>query len=276
MRAAKAPHATAQRETRFIVSDVDSPVYRLNGDENNFAFLIGIQDYENLPAADYAERDASAMRTHLLALSYPERNIILLTGKSAGRASIEKYLESWLPRNLNEKSRLFVYFSGLGATSVKDGGAYLVPWDGDPQYLESTGYPLKEFYRALDSLKAKQVVVAMDTCFSGAGGRSVIAKGTRPLVSTVDTRVAGSGKLLVLAASAGDEAAGTQDAQGHGLFTYQLLKALNDAKGDATVKQLFDALTPRVRDTARGQNRDQTPQFMTTDLIDASQFRLDH
>ena len=37
-----------------------------------------------------------------------------------------------------------------------------------------------------EALKAKEVIVAMDACFSGAGGRSVLAKGARPLVMQVD------------------------------------------------------------------------------------------
>ena len=55
---------------------------------------------------------------------------------------------------------------------------------------------------------------------------------------------------------------GSDDASGHGLFTYHLLKALNARAGKATLKELFEALSPKVRDAARRDNRDQTPQLV--------------
>lgn len=55
---------------------------------------------------------------------------------------------------------------------------------------------------------------------------------------------------------------GTDGKQKHGLFTYHLLKALNDYKGKATIQELYDALSPRVQDAARRDNRSQTPQLM--------------
>lgn len=248
---------------RTIVSDVDTPAYQNRENADNFALVIGIEKYSSLPQADYAERDASSVRRHLLAMGYPDRNVILLTGKDAGRAGIEKYVESWLPRNVGEKSKVLVFFSGHGAPSAESGQAYLVPWDGDPQFLETTGYPVKRLYEKLGQLKARSVVVAMDACFSGAGGRSVIAQGTRPLVGKVDVGVGPSDKLMVLAAAGADEVTGGDDNQGHGIFTYFLLKALNEKQGQATAKGVFDYLSPKVRDAARRQNREQTPQLMS-------------
>jgi uncharacterized caspase-like protein len=247
---------------RAVVSDVDTPSYKLRENERDFALVIGIEKYASLPQADYAERDAAAVRKHLVALGYPDRNVVLITGKDAGRAGIEKYVESWLPRNVDEKSKVFVFFSGHGAPAPESGQAYLVPWDGDAQFLETTGYPVKRLYEKLGALKAKSVVVAMDACFSGAGGHSVIAQGTRPLVSKVDTSVGSSDKLAVLAAAGPEEVTGGDDAQGHGIFTYFLLKALNEKQGATTAKAAFDFLSPKVRDAARRQNREQTPQLM--------------
>jgi uncharacterized caspase-like protein len=205
------------------------------------------------------------MHAHLLALGFPERNIIFLRGAQAGRAGIEKYVESWLPRNVKEGSRVVFYFSGHGAPDPVQGQAYLVPWDGDAKFLENTGYPVERLYRKLDALKAREVLVAMDACFSGYGGHSVIAKGTRPLVTKIDDGRGALGRLVVLAASSLDEVTGTEEAQGHGLFTYHLLKGLQEMRGQATARELYDFLKPRVQDAARRQNRDQTPQLMPAD-----------
>jgi len=259
--------------TKIIVSDIDKPSYSSQEKPDNYALVVGIQDYSQVPSADFAERDAATMREHLLALGYPSRNILYLTGKKASRAAMEKYLESWLPRNVNEKSKVFFYFSGHGAPGATTGQAYLVPWDGDLQFLEATGYPVQRLYKKLNELKVKEITVAMDACFSGAGGRSVLAKGMRPLVTKVDMALKTGDRMIVFSASASDEITGTDDTQGHGLFTYYFLKALNDRKGKATVAQVYNYLKPNVRNAARRSNRDQTPQLMPENLGKAGKRR---
>lgn len=203
----------------------------------------------------------------------PERNIVLLTGSRATKSGLEKTIEDWLPNNVSEKSRVYFYYSGHGAPDPKSGSAYLLPSDGDPQYLARTGYPLKKLYFQLGQMKTKSVLVALDSCFSGAGGRSVLAKGTRPLVGKVDMAVQGGGKVSVLSASAGDQISGANDEAGYGLFTYNFLQGLNgaakDPEGRVTLKSLYGYLKPRVQDEARRANRDQTPQLQSggEDLI---------
>ena len=236
-----------------------SPTFASSERPNDLAVIVGIETYSDIASkATFAERDADAFKAHVRALGVPERNIALLKGSKAGRASLVKYLEQWLPRLAKPDSRVYFYFSGHGAPDVKTGQAYLVPWDGDPSFLESTAYPVAQLYKKLGELPAKQVLVAMDSCFSGAGGRSVLASGARPLVSRIETGFVPS-KITVLAASASNEISGSLDDKGHGAFTYFLLEGLDSGK--RTPKALADYLTPRVQDEARRLNRDQTPQL---------------
>lgn len=251
-------------------SEIDRPGYQAPERPNDFAVVIGVEKYQSLPPADFAERDAAAMKDHLIALGYPSRNVVLLTGTDAGRAGIEKYIESWLPRNVRESSTVFVYFSGHGSPDVSNGSAYLVPWDGDPKFLENTGYPVKRLFDKLNGLKAKNILVAMDSCFSGAGGRSVLAKGVRPLVAKIDGGSSAVGRLVVFSASGPDEITGADEIHGHGLFTYHFLRALQLSKGEASVSQIYTALKPRVQDAARRDNREQTPGLMPESLGDRS------
>lgn len=76
-------------------------------------------------------------------------------------------------------------------------------------------------------------------------------------------------KVVVLTASDKDQISGTLDDQGHGVFTYYLLKGLEGAaktdSGAVTVRSLFDYLVPKVQDAARLHNRDQTPQLLPAD-----------
>jgi len=264
--AVDAPAAAAAPAVKVYRSDVDTPSYAAPEDDHAFALVVGVEKYQGLPEAQFAARDAEAVRRHLRALGYPERNILYLSNERALKSAIEKYVEAWLPEHVDEKSRVFVYFSGHGAPDVVSKQAYLVPWDGDPKFLANTAYPVKRLYEKLNALKAARVVVALDSCFSGAGGRSVIPQGLRPLVTQVDPGSLKIGKLAVLTASGADEVTGTAEAQGHGLFTYYLLQGLNKAGGHGTVASLYDFLKPKVQDAAREDSRDQTPQLLGVNL----------
>jgi ankyrin repeat protein len=256
-----APKAAPEGESKKK-SDIDEPAYHQAEDSALFGVVIGVEKYPNLPAAIYAERDAAAFKRHLLALGAPERNIVYLTGQSASHAGIKKNVEAWLPKNVPKDATVFVYYSGHGAPDVKSGRAFLLPYDGDAAFLDETAYPVKRLYEKLGALKAKRVVVVLDACFSGAGGRSVLPSGTRPLVTNVDVGAPDLGKIATLAASGGEEITGVEESQGHGLFTYYLLKGLNGgaaAEGHVTLQSLYDYASPKVRDGARRQNRDQTP-----------------
>ncbi len=249
-----------------IHSDVDTPNYQAPENENAFAVVVGVEDYGRLPKADFAQRDAEAVRAHLAALGYPTRNVAVLSEDQASLSGIEKHVEAWLAEKVNADSRVLFYFSGHGAPDPKTGQTYLMPWDGDPKYLANTGYPLSRLFAKLNALPSHATLVVLDTCFSGSGGRSVLAEGTRPLVTRVDLGRASIGDLTVLTASAGDEVTGTSKDQGHGLLTYYFLKGLNGearASSDGvSVQDLYEYLRPKVEDAARLDNREQSPQLM--------------
>ncbi len=247
-----------------IQSDVDQPRRHLPEAPDDFALVVGIDKYSNdLPPAQFAERDARAVKAHLIAMGVPERNIKFLTGNRASFSALAAYLEEWLPRNVKDDSRVFFYFSGHGAPSPETGQAYLVPWDGNPSFLDKTALPVKKLYAELGALKAKRVIVALDSCFSGAGGRSLLAAGARPLVLHVDASVAPGSKIVLFAAASSSEMTSTLPDQGHGIFTYYFLRGLDGAAmnsaGEITARGLYEYLKPKVQDAASRQNRDQTP-----------------
>lgn len=262
-----------------LKSDVDVPIYKSQENLNDFALVIGVEKYSNqLPAAQFAERDAEAVKNHLIALGVPPRQIKFLADNQATKANFEAYLEEWLPRNVKDTSRVFFYYSGHGAPDPNSGQAYLVLYDGNPDFLGKTGYPIKKLYSTLNSLKSKEIIVAIDSCFSGAGGRSVLAQGTRPLVTKVEAEIPATNKMTIFSASAGNEISGTIEDEGHGVFTYYFLKGLNgearDRSGQVTVQSLYNYLKPKVQDAASLKNRDQTPQLMPNTLSDKDSIKL--
>jgi hypothetical protein len=254
-----------------ITSDVDEPpLVKAKPNKAAYAIVIGIENYrQKLPKADFATQDAKLVSDYLIkAMGYPEENVILLTDDKALQSDMTKYFEKWLHNNVEKDGTVFIYYSGHGAPDPKTGGAYLVPYDGDPSFIAETGYPLKRMYDALGKLPAKEIVVTLDSCFSGAGGRSVIAKGARPLVMNLQGNLALSKNMTVLSASSGEQISSTYDEKGHGLFTYFLLKGIKNedvVKPDGSIKMddLFGYIKPQVERIARKQyNNEQTPQLM--------------
>jgi hypothetical protein len=254
-----------------IKSDVDElPAIKVKHNKNAYAIVIGIENYrQKLPKADFATQDARLVADYLIkAMGYPEENVVTLLNDRATNVDLVKYFEKWLPNNVETDSTLFVYFSGHGAPDPKTGGAYLVPYDGDPSFIAETGYSLKRMYDALGKLQAKEIIVALDSCFSGAGGRSVIAKGARPLVMNLQNNTALSKNMTVLSASSGEQISSTYDEKGHGLFTYFLLKGIKNEDvvkqdGSIALSDLFSYLKPQVERIARKQyNNEQTPQLI--------------
>ncbi|MCM0083736.1 caspase family protein [Geomonas sp. Red32] len=232
---------------------------------DNFAVVIGIETYRDIKGVDFAVHDAKTVQLYLTKLmGYPEENVVFLPNERATKSDLEKYLGAWLKNRVNPQSTVFVYYAGHGAPNPASGEPYLVPYDGDPNYLETTAYPLKRLYAGLAQLPAKQVVVVLDSCFSGSGGRSVLAKGARPLVMSVEAPPPLKENMVVLAAAGASQISTSYDKRGHGLFTYYLLKGLKGAaaagrEGSITVEGLYRYLLPEVEKNARLQNVEQTP-----------------
>ncbi len=253
-----------RRETSkpaIVKSDVDElPPVAAKPNENAYAIVIGVEKYrQKLPKADFADHDARIMAEYLTkVMGYPEENIVTLINDRALKSDLEKYFEKWLSNNVEKEGTVFVYYSGHGAPNPNTGDAYLVPYDGDPSFIDQTGYSLKRLYKNLNKLPAKEIIVVLDSCFSGAGGRSVLAKGARPLVMNMDKQVLHSDRIAILTASAGNQISSTHEEKGHGLFTYFLLKGIKE--GNSELGTLYNYLKPQVERIARKTyNNEQTP-----------------
>lgn len=253
-----------------VKSDIDElPAVKVKPDRSSYAIVIGIESYrQKLPKADFADADAKTVSAYLTkVLGYPEENVVLLVNDRALKSDLEKYIEKWLSNKVDGDSTVFVYYSGHGAPNPRTGDAFLVPYDGDPSFIDQTGYSLKRMYDALGKLPAKEIIVALDSCFSGAGGRSVLAKGARPLVMNLNT-AAPAKNMTVLAASSGEQISSTYDEKGHGLFTYFMLKGIKNEDvvkqdGSLDIPTLFGYVKPQVTSIARKKyNNEQTPQLI--------------
>ncbi len=184
-------------------------------------------------AASDAKDFAAVLKT---ALGAGDGRVVLLVDDGASLADLNKTLEHWLPDHIAPGDRVVVYFAGQGARDAR-GDAYLVPFDGDAAYLDSTAFPLSRLLAGLGRLPATSTVV-LDASFSGTGGRTLAAPDGGESAAALPPGV------TVLRASSPGQAAGAAD--GHGRFTAALLRALNERGGD--LSSAFDAAAPGLTD----------------------------
>jgi len=250
--------ATSSSSAQLTQGSLLIPTFHSPPDDNAVAIVIGIEKYQTLPPAGFVRSDAGLMREYLKAMGYQDRNIEFLIDDRATFSSIRKAVETWLPNRISPQSRVTIYYAGHGAPDPQSGDAYIVPYDGDPNYLPDTGYPLKRLYERLEKLPAKQVVVMIDACFSGAGGRGVLATGARSLVRVEKATPKGN-RIAVLTSTQGTQISTSSPEKQHGLFTYYLLKALQDNNRD--LASVYEYLRSRVEDDAKRMNVEQTPSI---------------
>jgi len=252
-------------------SDVDVVLQKSkNNKPDDFAVIIGIENYKYAPKVTYAERDAGAFYNYAAqVLGIPERNVYYLVNDGATVGEFKKLFEKdgWIAKRTTPNSDIFVYYSGHGAPNLKDKSPYIIPYDIDPNYA-GTGFSLNAMYEALGGLNARSVTVILDACFSGQSReKEMLLTEARPIFIKVEGPAAYE-KLTVFAAASEAEISSGYPEQRHGIFTYFLLKGLQgaaDANADKkiTVGELFNYLKPNVKRTAGARDREQTPTLVT-------------
>jgi hypothetical protein len=241
-------------DTNYPTLSLPAPTKTAFG-SNDIAVIIGIEKYRSIPTTEFAAADAAMVRDYLRALGIPERNIEFLANERATHSDIRKIVETKLPNIVKPDSRVIVYYAGHGSPHPTNGTAYLVPYDGDPAYLADTAYSIDRLYEKLAQLPAKEVLVVLDACFSGSGGRSVLPPTARSLV--VRPKIAPKERLIVLSSTQDNQITTTLPEMQHGLFTYFFLRALQEGKKD--IVDVYEYLKPLVADEAKRRNVDQTP-----------------
>jgi len=252
---------------------------RVRQDRRKWALIIGIERYRKTPPVQFAESDARAFKDYAnVRLGVPPENTIILLNDMATKAELEGMIKDRLNGLLNENDTLYVYYAGHGIPS--DETPYLLPYDGDPDSPVYTAYPVEALYKDLDKLPAKNVFVFLDTCFSGRTGRqdqdTILLAGARPGVLKVKDPLLLSSKIVVMAAAKSNQLSNYYKEEGHGLFTYYLLKGLigeADANKDNKIqmRELTKYVEEEVGAASRrlfGLNRQQNPVAMPKPLAD--------
>jgi hypothetical protein len=265
-------------------ANVDDIPLKVKGFEQkeNVALVIGISKYreKQIPEVKYATRDAEVVARYLENVGcIPRSNIKVLTDDKATKSDLEAHVNDWIKRRVTKNSTVFVYYAGHGSPGPSGSEAFIVPYEGHPDF-PSQLYSLQKMYDSLGRLPARVVVVMLDSCFSGAKGRSITGEGTRPIVMSFENPVLDSGKILVMAASSGSQMSSDYERASHGLFTYYLLRGLRgeasaNSEGTVELGSLYGFVKKNVAETASVElNRDQTPVLFPSGQVAREKLKI--
>jgi hypothetical protein len=249
-----------------MVSDVDTLIPSIGRVyENRFALIVGNEDYRSHQKGlnyesnvEFARRDAETFKQYAInTLGVKESNIIfMLDAKAVEMHRGINQLTSLL-KATQGNGEAIVFFAGHGFPDEKTREGHIIPVDVSGNDLEFA-IKLKDLYTKLGENPSKGITVFLDACFSGGGREQGLLAARAVRVRPREEPV--KGNVLVLSASAGNESALPYRNKFHGMFSYYLLKALQDSSGDITMGELVDYVTSKVATSSIiHNNKEQNP-----------------
>ena len=228
-----------------LISDVDENIPVTNSkNQNTFVLIIANEHYQQVAGVPFALNDGSIFREYCIkTLGINEKHIHYIADATGNQI---KSQINWLS-NITEtwdNPQVIVYYAGHGIPDESNKSAYLLPIDGSGTDV-TTGYKLDELYATLGNMPATQITIFMDACFSGSKREQGMLASARGVALKAKSGVP-QGKMVVFSAAQGDETAYPNLEQQHGLFTYYLLKKLQETEGNIGLKALGDYITKNV------------------------------
>lgn len=238
-----------------------------------FALIFANQEYtEPVPNAPFAKNDGKIFREYCLkTLGIPEKQVKIYY--DATWDDIEDGLD-WLTgvmRSWNGKAKVLVYYAGNGIKNEATEEAYIIPVKANPNNINRL-LSLNSIYDKLASVESVSVTCFFDACFDGSqrngqmledglkpkDGNKVLDDGSS-FVKRKPKESSLNGNIVVFSATDFIQTAYPLARQKHGMFTYYLLKNLQNTEGDITYKELFENIKTSVSQEASLDNHSQTP-----------------
>ena len=232
-----------------------------------WGLAIGVSQYASTTLdLKYAAADAEAMARFFETQGgglFSEVNFKLLLDRAVTRDTIIESFASHLGK-AGPNDVVFIFVAGHGIKHRQTGSYYFLPSDADHSNIVSRGLRMSDFEEAVRILShnVNKVIIAMDTCHSGA-----IEIGLRSGMSPenlAETLQAASG-LYILSSSKAGEVSIEGDAfslddphSGHGVFTYALITGMRgaanfDNDSVVTLNELFQFVSRKVPRLTQGR-----------------------
>ena len=257
-----------------LTADVDKniPIAAIKN-PNKIALIIGNEDYSSRQAGigtevnvAFAANDARVMKEYFTqTFGVEEQNVHHLVNATASEMKKKINLVCEIMKRMEGNAELYFYFAGHGYPDEVSKIPYLIPVDVSATNL-SEGIDLYDMYRKFADASPKKATVFLDACFSG-GGRDAGLLAARALkIKPKQEPIVGN--IVVLSATSDKQSALPYKAKQHGIFTYFLLKKLQESQGEIDYSNLFNAVAKNVSiESLRINEKAQDPQILFGDQL---------
>ncbi len=252
--------------------------------QQKWALVVGISHFTDaqIPRLNFTTADAKSFAATLQDPSiggFPADNVHVLTDEQATTKNIKEEL-NWIARHAQTNDLVVIYVATHGTPRTMDaaGANYLVTYDTeiynagafDEDSMYATAYPMVELANAVATrMKALRTAVFLDTCYSGGAAANSSSGSSTPAPAAMLTSSAPSSTMLahmtegtgriVMAASEVNEESLESNQLGHGYFTYYLLQALKNGKGQTPLSQVYSTVAQDVSQSVSAQGSHQHP-----------------
>ena len=216
----------------------------------------------------FALNDGNIFREYCLkTLGVPEKQIKYVPNATGNQIKAQV---TWLQNicEVFEDAHVIFYYAGHGIPDESSSTPYMLPVDGLGTDV-TTGYKLDDLYTILGNIPTKNVTVFMDACFSGSKRENGMLASARGVAIKARSGMP-QGNMVVFSAAQGDETAYPNNDEKHGMFTYYLLKKLQETAGDVTLQELGEYIIDNVRKKSVINGKLQTPCVTPSATLDAS------
>lgn len=222
--------------------------------------MVGAEGYEHYSKLDYACDDArDVAKTLVERYRFEPDTVRVLTDdgdplQTPTAGHILGELETFLADKRLDKGDLFVFFFAGHGVGTPDGD-YLLPTDARPASVKAVGVPVATLIKRFVDRGLKNVLIVADACRNGT---------ENPFGEELQ-RLGREANLAVMLGSSPGSRSYEDKRLKHGVFAYQLLKALDDPKLRNPISGALWAST--VGKTVR----DATVEYTERDYGDAAQ-----
>jgi hypothetical protein len=212
------------------------------------AVVIGINKYADrlIPSLETAVPDAKAVAAALKdKLGYEVRMV-----EDATRVDIVKALNA-VAREVGPNDSVTVYYAGHGYLDEQAGRktGYWIPSDASVQSPKKW-INNNDIAKLLKNIPAKQVMLVSDSCYSGnlvESRSSIAAKSPQEILQQ---------RSVAMMSSGGEEPVSDDGRDGHSIFAWNLLKAIDKVENYQTGATLFEGVREGIT-----QAYPQVPQY---------------
>jgi hypothetical protein len=258
-----------------LMSEVDKNIPVNSKKYNNrYAIIFGNEDYSSFQSdlskevnVDFAINDAKVFKEYCeKTLGIPTLNIRYVANATYGKMKQNIDWINKLMKNSYGELEVFFYYAGHGLPDEVTKEAYLIPVDVSGSNLQSA-IKLQDVYKSLTEFESVGVTAFIDACFSGGARNQEMVKARGVKVVPRGDYIEGG--IVAFSASSGNQSSNAYYDQKHGMFTYHLLKSLQESKGDINYKSFWESLKRSVSfESIKVNSKEQDPQIMVGKILE--------